>query len=86
MASKFLTGVALGVLAGILLAPDKGSETRRKLSEKGNNLKNKFNDFIDSIHDRFGEAKEEADDLADDVKKKAKSFSGGGNSGNAWAG
>jgi len=85
MASKFLTGLALGVLAGVLLAPDKGSETRKKLSEKGNDLKNKFNDFIDSIHDKFGQAKEEAEDLADDVKQTAKSY-GGGNSGKSWAG
>ena len=85
MASKFLTGLTLGVLAGILLAPDKGSETRRKLSEKGNDLKDKFNDFIDSVHDKFSQAKDEAEDMAEDVKKKAKSYSGG-NTGSAWAG
>ena len=85
MASKFLTGLALGVLAGVLLAPDKGSETRRKLSEKGNDLKDKFNDFIDSIHDKFSSVKEDAEDVAEDVKKKAKSYSGG-NAGNSWAG
>ena len=85
MASKFLTGLALGVMAGILLAPDKGSETRRKLSEKGRDLKDRFNDFIDSIHDKFGDVKEEAEDAAADIKQKAKSFSGS-STGNAWAG
>jgi gas vesicle protein len=85
MASKFLTGLAVGVLAGILLAPDKGSETRRKLSEKGNDLKDKFNDFIDSIHEKFSDVKEEAEDAATDIKKKAKSYSGG-TTGNSWAG
>ena len=29
-----LAGVAVGALAGILFAPDKGSETRRKISKK----------------------------------------------------
>ena len=30
----FLAGAAAGVIAGILLAPDKGAETRRKMADK----------------------------------------------------
>ncbi len=41
-AGKFLTAVAAGVAAGailgILYAPDKGSETRRKISSEGEKL------------------------------------------------
>ena len=86
MASKFLTGLAVGVLAGILLAPDKGSETRRKLSEKGNDLKDKFNDFIDSIHEKFSDVKEEAEEAATDIKQKAKKSFSGSSTDNSWAG
>jgi len=92
MASKFLTGLALGVLAGILLAPDKGSETRRKLSEKGRDLKDKFNDFIDNLQDRFSRMKDDAEEMAEEAKETARSYSTnpganyGDNAGKSWAG
>jgi len=33
-----LTGAVAGAIAGILFAPDKGSETRRKISDSTNDL------------------------------------------------
>ncbi|MEX1002616.1 MAG: YtxH domain-containing protein [Crocinitomicaceae bacterium] len=41
-----LAGVAIGGVLGILFAPDKGSETRRKLLEKGADLKDLIQDKI----------------------------------------
>jgi gas vesicle protein len=85
MASKLLAGFALGVLAGILLAPDKGSETRRKIGKSGKDLKNKFNDFVDSIHEKFNSVKNDAEEFADQATQKARSYSnetGGG----TWGG
>ncbi len=44
-----IIGAAAGALAGVLFAPEKGTETRRRLLEKGDNytknLKNKFNNM-----------------------------------------
>lgn len=34
----FLSGLAAGVIAGILLAPEKGDETRKMLMEKAKHL------------------------------------------------
>ena len=56
----FLIGAAVGGALGVLLAPDKGAETRRKLAQKGSELgdsinglgetvKSKFNDVVDGI-------------------------------------
>lgn len=66
-----LAGAAAGALAGILLAPDKGSKTRKKISEAGrekmDGIKNGFNNLVDSMMNKFSSASEE-------VEEKAKKF------------
>ena len=37
--SGLLLGAAAGAVLGILFAPEKGTETRKKLSKKGQDLK-----------------------------------------------
>ncbi len=73
-------GVAAGAVIGILLAPDKGSETRRKISEKSNeyadNLKTKFNDFVESMLDKFDSVKSEAENIAHRGMNKAEEVKG----------
>lgn len=68
MILSIAAGVAAGAVIGILLAPDKGTETRRKISERSNEyaegLKTKFNDFIESMMDKFDSVKSEAENLA----------------------
>ncbi len=70
----FLAGAAVGALAGILLAPDKGSETRKKISQKtgdlGDSLKGSFNDFIDGIKDSYSSLKSEAEDVEEKGRSK----------------
>ena len=53
-----LAGVAIGGALGILLAPDKGSETRRKLMEKGSDLGDSIADFGESVKEKFNDAVE----------------------------
>ena len=49
----FIAGATLGALAGILFAPDKGEETRRK--------------FMEAASEGYDEAKEELGELAHDA-------------------
>ena len=67
-----LAGVAAGAVLGILFAPDKGSETRKKLSGEGDDLKEsmkeKFNQFLDDISEKYENVKEEDADPADKGK------------------
>lgn len=70
--TAFAAGAVVGAIAGILLAPDKGSETRRKLNEQGKKV-------ADDLKDKFNKGKERFSDLKEDIEKtmkeKVKEFS-----------
>ena len=57
----FVAGAAIGGALGILLAPDKGSETRRRIVEKGSELGDSINDFGETVKEKFN-------DVVDGVK------------------
>jgi gas vesicle protein len=52
-----LAGVAGGAILGILFAPEKGSRTRRNITNKGsdyaNDVKDSFEDLIDSMTKKY---------------------------------
>jgi len=49
-------GAAIGALLGVLFAPDKGSETRKKLSDTANDLTKKVKDMKESIVSKYNKA------------------------------
>jgi gas vesicle protein len=51
----FVAGAAIGGALGILLAPDKGSETRRKIVEKGSELGDTLSDSITDLGEKVKE-------------------------------
>lgn len=53
-----LAGAAVGAIVGILFAPDKGYNTRRKITRKGE-------EFVDDLKERAMDIRNQATDMVD---------------------
>ena len=69
-----LAGFAGGVIAGLLLAPEKGSDMRQNILSKSEDytgtVKDKFNEIYDAISQKYRSTKDDAEDLVDEGKSK----------------
>jgi gas vesicle protein len=67
-----MAGFAAGALVGVLLAPEKGSETRKKLSKLGgdyaDDLTDKFNELKNSIVDKLQSVNEDGMKVVEKAK------------------
>lgn len=62
-----LAGVAVGAIIGILVAPESGSKTRRKILDKGQN-------YIDDLKDKMDQLYTDATEKYDDFVSEAKNL------------
>ncbi len=51
----FLLGAAAGAMAGILLAPSSGEETRKKIADKATDIKDELSTQINTSFGRLSE-------------------------------
>ena len=72
-----VVGVAVGAAIGILLAPDSGVNTRKKISKKGqdyvDDMKGRFNSYLDGFMHHAESVKDDVSEYADRAKSKVES-------------
>lgn len=66
----FLSGIALGALTGLLMAPDEGSKTRKKWLKKAKKYKKDFSDKASEYKDKAADLKDNIEGAVSDVKKR----------------
>lgn len=69
LVAGLLAGVAAGALIGVLFAPDKGTDSRHKIVQKGedylDSVKKKFNTLLDSISGKYNGGRVDVSDTGD---------------------
>ena len=67
-----LGGVAVGATLEFLFAPAKGSDTRKKIADKGSDFKDSLSKLSEKISKSVDGFKDEAEDLIVEAEQKIK--------------
>ena len=62
--NKIFVAFTSGIVLGLLFAPAKGSDTRKKIANLGDNCKEGWNSLMDKAVDKIDNVKNKVDDMA----------------------
>jgi gas vesicle protein len=65
-----LTGIAIGAITGLLIAPDEGTKTRKKWLKKAKKYKKDVTDKASEYKEKASDLKDNIEGAAQDVKKR----------------
>lgn len=65
-----LTGIAVGAVAGLMMAPDEGAKTRKKLLKKAKKYKKAVTEKASEYKEKASDLKENIESAANDLKKR----------------
>jgi len=68
--NKIILAFTSGVILGILFAPARGKDTRNKIANLGNDLKEEWNNLTDKVAGKIDSIREGMDDIADKAVMK----------------
>lgn len=80
---SFIIGAAAGVAAGMLLAPTTGADTRKKIVDKANTLKNDLGGQLEETLNKFSELTDSALATISTYANKAEKAANQGTAGNS---
>ncbi len=76
--TKFMTGLLLGVGVGLLLAPEKGEDTRDSIAETAEEWKNKWSKMMGKASTKVDDLKKmlesEVPGMSDDVRSRIRTI------------
>ena len=70
--SKIITALFAGIAIGILVAPRKGSETRKKIRDGISDMRDDINDFLHDTAENIRSGLSAAEGQADDFLQRGK--------------